>query len=115
LYYSSLGNIAAFDADQQPRADGTFGTVNKGPFSNLSNQVFWNNLSSADPASPDENAWQFNTGTGASASNGKINLAAFGWAVRPADTAPVPVPAAVWLFGSAVTGFGFSARRRKTA
>ncbi len=29
------------------------------------------------------------------------------------DPAPVPLPAAVWLFGSAIAGFGFITRKRK--
>jgi hypothetical protein len=35
-----------------------------------------------------------------------------GWAVRPGQVAAVPVPAAVWLFGSALAGLGVIARRR---
>ena len=29
------------------------------------------------------------------------------------DTAVVPIPAAVWLFGSALAGLGFTRRRRR--
>lgn len=34
------------------------------------------------------------------------------WAVRDGDVAPVPLPAAVWLFVSAMAALGFARRRR---
>ena len=38
------------------------------------------------------------------------------WAVRPGDVAAVPVPAAVWLFGSGLIGLAtFTRRKNKTA
>jgi len=38
---------------------------------------------------------------------------AYGWAVRSGDVGAVPVPAALWLFGSAIAGIGYVARRRR--
>ncbi len=39
-----------------------------------------------------------------------------GWAVRSGDVAAVPVPAAVWLFGSGILGLiGFSKRKKAAA
>lgn len=40
---------------------------------------------------------------------------AFNGVVSAADTSPVPVPAAVWLFGSGLVGLAGIARRRKAA
>ena len=45
-----------------------------------------------------------------------VDYTAFGhyaWAVRPGDVAAVPVPAAVWLFGSGLLGLIGVARRKK--
>jgi hypothetical protein len=40
----------------------------------------------------------------------------YGWAVRSGDVSAVPVPAAVWLFGTALIGLvGFSKRKSKVA
>jgi hypothetical protein len=39
----------------------------------------------------------------------------YGWAVRDGDVGPVPIPAAVWLFGSGLLGLIAVARRKKTA
>jgi hypothetical protein len=33
--------------------------------------------------------------------------------ITPFDVSPVPIPGAVWLFGSALAGLGLLARRRK--
>ncbi len=37
------------------------------------------------------------------------------WAVAPGNVSSVPLPAAVWLFGSALTGLSFCGRRRAAA
>ena len=37
----------------------------------------------------------------------------YAWAVQSGDVAEVPLPAAAWLFGSALLGLGF-AKRKKT-
>jgi len=39
----------------------------------------------------------------------------FGVQVTVADAAPVPLPPAVWLFGSGMLGFGALVRRRRPA
>lgn len=36
-----------------------------------------------------------------------------GWGISKGSVSAVPVPAAVWLFGSAIAGFGFIGRRRQ--
>ena len=38
----------------------------------------------------------------------------FGWSLRPTETAAVPLPATLWLFGSGLIGFVGLARRERT-
>jgi hypothetical protein len=60
-------------------------------------------------------AWTFHAGGGyplSAYSKGNQFLA---WAVRPGQEAPVPVPAAAWLFGSALAGLvGFRRRAARS-
>ena len=46
---------------------------------------------------------------------GDINAAGYVWPVRTGDVSIVPVPAAIWLFGSGLLGLIGIARRRKSA
>jgi hypothetical protein len=39
----------------------------------------------------------------------------YGWAVRSGDVSAVPVPAAIWLFGSGLLGLIGISRRQRTA
>jgi hypothetical protein len=39
----------------------------------------------------------------------------YDWEFSPADVSQVPVPAAAWLFGSAVIGAGFFSRKKRSA
>jgi hypothetical protein len=57
------------------------------------------------------NAWDFRF-NGAQFNTGKFNFN-YGWAVRSNDVSEVPVPAAVWLFGSGLIGLVGLARRKK--
>lgn len=41
-----------------------------------------------------------------------IGFPSYAWAVRDGDVAAVPVPAAVWLMGSALAGLALFGRRR---
>ena len=67
----------------------------------------------------DNHAWGFwfggSAGTtidpGAQTINGKNNIGTYAWAVR--DVSTVPIPAAVWLFGSGLLGL-VGITRRKT-
>ena len=58
-------------------------------------------------------AWAFNVGGQGFASKGDAYWVA--WAVRSGDVAAVPVPAAIWMFGSGLAGLGFTGRRRSSA
>lgn len=39
----------------------------------------------------------------------------FAWAVRDGDVAVVPIPGAIWLFGTGLMGLAGTARRKMTA
>jgi hypothetical protein len=41
---------------------------------------------------------------GGQGSSNKSNVNFYGWAVQSGDVSAVPVPAAVWLFGSGLLG-----------
>lgn len=58
-------------------------------------------------------AWVFLFNFGGQDGNDKININ-FGWAVRSGDVSAVPIPAAVWLFGSGLLGLiGLGRQRRR--
>jgi hypothetical protein len=77
-----------------------------GPFTNLQSTNYWSGVELNS-----SNAWDFRFHNGTQGLNDKDNNF-FALAVRPGDVAAVPVPAAVWLMGSALLGLaGF--RRKK--
>jgi hypothetical protein len=43
-----------------------------------------------------------------------VNLNAYAWAVHEGNIGAVPIPAAVWLFGSGLIGLIGAARRKKS-
>jgi len=57
-------------------------------------------------------AWDFGFRNGLQNLDGKGNFG-YGWAVRAGDVSAVPVPAAVWLFGSGLIGLLGLARRKR--
>lgn len=71
-------------------------TENLGPFSNIMTNNYWSSTES-DAG----NAWlfDFNFNDGSQLATSK-NYNGYAWAVYDGDIAAVPVPAAVWLFGS---------------
>ena len=82
-------------------------TSSPGPFSNIQFDKYWSGTESG-PAS----AWRlgFNGGQQLASLKG---LNGFAWAVRTGNVSTVPVPAAVWLFGSGLIGLIGVARRKK--
>ncbi len=119
MYYNVLGNTAVVDTSGMVTACGNTASgclTNTGPFSNLHQPApYW----SATEYAPDTSAaWGFfmgSTGAGAGGLQTSIskNTSGYGWAVHSGDVSTVPVPAAVWLFGSGLLGLIGVARRKR--
>ncbi|MDH5191737.1 MAG: VPLPA-CTERM sorting domain-containing protein [Gammaproteobacteria bacterium] len=96
LFYNVLGNLASSLTDT-------------GPFSNIQSYNYWSGTEYAPNISY---AWNFFMEFGQqNTSNKATNF--YAWAVKPGDVSTVPVPAAVWLFGSGLIGLVGFARRKK--
>ncbi len=113
LFYNALGNVSDYNI-LGVFDDGCIGSclVYTGPFSNVQSHRYW----SATEYAPNTNfAWRFSTGTGLQTNLNK-SFSLYGWAVQSGDveltTSAVPVPAAVWLFGSGLLGLIGVARRK---
>ena len=99
LFYNALGNTAG-------------SLTNTGPFSNVQPLAYW---SATELLSNTYDAWIFNMGNGGyQYYRNKNNFTSIGWAVQSGDVSAVPVPAAVWLFGSGLLGL-IGVTRRKNA
>jgi len=97
LYYGTLGNTA------------NYLTNTWGPFSNVSNRYWY----ATEYAFDVRTAWSFDMGSGwQDYYHSKTNSFA-GWAVQTGNVSGVPVPAAVWLFGSGLLGLIGVARHKK--
>jgi hypothetical protein len=84
---------------------------NPGPFSNvrtIPGVFYWSGTESATDAT---RAWRFNFADGTQ-STGLKNIDRYAWAVHSGDVS-VPVPPAIWLFGSGLLGLVGIARRKK--
>ena len=57
------------------------------------------------------NAWYFGMPSGGQRPQDKTDSSLTAWAVVSGDVSVVPVPAAVWLFGSALGALGLARRR----
>lgn len=104
LYYSTLGNQAVYDNTQTLRACASEGPnfclTNLGPFANLGRNDYWSSTEYlVDP--PYNSAWFFSFHDGGQVYRGKGEVM-LSWAVRSGDFSVVPIPAAIWLFGSAL-------------
>lgn len=99
LFYNVLGN--SVDS-----------LTNTGPFSNVLSTHYWY-WSATEYAANTDYAWLFSMYDGGyQFLNFKSNTNSV-WAVRSGDVSAVPVPAAVWLFGSGLIGLAGFARRKK--
>jgi len=108
LWYDTLGNLAYYDTSGNGPQPG-WGLTNTGPFSNLQSHSYWSGVEYA----PDNGyAWGFYTNYGTQYSINK-SYSLYGWAVRSGDVSAVPVPAAVWLFGSGLIGLLGVAKRKR--
>ncbi len=71
-------------------------------------RYFWS--ATSYEAIPGE-AWYFQMGNGSqSITDKEVDL--YAWAVHSGDVAAIPLPAAAWLFGSALLGLGAVKRRK---
>ena len=107
LFYDTLGNLAQVDA--AGNAQSGAGLTNSGPFSNfVENISYWSGpINQADFSG----AWTFR------GLNGKQEPLPRSFElmvipVRSGDISTVPVPAALWLFGSGLLGLVGIARRK---
>ncbi len=110
MFYTTLGDKAAYDASGNPQA--SYGLTNTGPFSNVQSDFYW---SATEYAPSTYNAWVFNTSNGLQPYYSKTSYL-YAWDVHAGDVgaSSVPVPAAVWLFGSGLIGLlGMSGKRRR--
>ena len=97
LFYTALGNSAGL------------AETKTGPFSNVQISVYW---SATEYAPNTSNAWHFSMNHGFQNDHSKA-LGFYAWAVQSGDVSAVPVPAAAWLFGSALLGLvGLGKRKR---
>lgn len=100
LFYNELGGVAGSSIT-------TTHNANYNLFTNVQSYAYW---SGADYSPGSGDAWTFDTNVGFQGST-YMSFQLYAWAVRSGDVSPVPVPGAVWLFGSALLGL-LGLRRR---
>ena len=118
LFYVDLlrtGRCLPSSADPQSCAGNpAWPQNNKGPFAAVPGFSFWTDVEAGASS-----AWSVNLASGQQAPTAK-SATGMAWLVHPGDALltaqgldPVPVPAAGWLFGSALFGWVAVARRRQ--
>ena len=102
LFYNVLGGVAFSSIT-------TTHNTNYDLFSNVQSNFYW---SATEYAPYTLHAWDFNMSIGAQGRSDKAD-SYYAWAVQSGDVSAVPVPAAVWLFGSGLIGLVGLARRKR--
>ena len=111
MFYQNLGNKGWFDtAVGATGCTGVDCLTNTGLFDYLESGGYW---SSVEFAAFTRFAWAFGTRNGGQTFGDKTSVP-YAWAVRSGDVTVVPVPAAVWLMGSAFLGLAGFSRKRNT-
>ncbi len=108
MYYVTLGNLGYCDpALPMCTVQSGWGLTNTADFLNVQSDFYWSGseLNSLG-------GWAFNFDSGYQNVLNKGD-SLFAWAVRSGDVSAVPVPAAVWLFGSGLMGLLGLARRKR--
>ncbi len=95
MFYNTLGNSAG-------------ALTNTGPFSNIQSSFYWSATEYADDNSL---AWYFGMQDGYQDII-DIGNEKYAWAVKSGDISSVPVPAAMWLFGSGLLALAGLVRRK---
>ena len=109
MFYNNLGNKGYCDFTGEGGQPG-WGLKNTGPFINLQPDLYWSSLvyNIIDP----NMAFYFNFNGGDQSGN-YLDRYYYAWAVRDGDVTPVPIPGAIWLFGSGLAGIiGFKKLKR---
>lgn len=126
MYYVNLGNLSSYDKFGNPRdeciADYRVCFSNSGPFINLQPGLYWLDSSYHGDS---RLAWVFVMSDGLEDMMPKSvedygypidpkTFEHYAWAVRPGDvtTSVVPVPAAIWFFGSGLIGMLMLSKKR---
>ena len=109
MFYNNLGNTAENSIlGNVSFTDATPGGGTES-FLNVQSSVYWY----GEECAPDTNcAWAFNADIGFQG-NDDDDYNYYSWAVRAGDVSSVPVPAAAWLFGSALAGLLVARRKNK--
>jgi len=107
LYYEELGNLGEYDTSGNPQSG--YGLKNTGDFDNLVASWYW---SGTEYASVQNNAWNFVMDYGIQNYFYK-EVNAYGLAVRSGQVSAVPVPGAIWLFGTGLAGLSVLKKRKK--
>lgn len=110
LYYTELGKKAPINTSGSSQNgygilsnNGNFGIGVVGPFSNVVSDDYWLGTEYKAILGRYDYAWNFRTDIGAQGADLKLFHSSV-WAVTQGQVAAVPVPAAVWLFGSGLLG-----------
>lgn len=110
MFYNTLGNNAfcdpAYSTETYCGGATTYGLENSGPFTHLTKDGGNSYWSETEYAPDTTDAWYFFVFNGAQAPLGKGGLIQ-AWAVHDGDVAAlssVPLPAAIWLFGTGLIG-----------
>jgi hypothetical protein len=104
MFYIVLGGVAYSDITVTHND-------NYDLFSNIRGFIYWSGTELADTTT---SAWTFRFDTGEQRSFNKSIASYYAWAVHDGDVSAVPVPAAIWLFGTGSIAL-FSIARKKAA